>query len=288
MNSELRDPRTNIRAVELPLEPLVVIEMPSRSLDLYALWQYRELLYVLTVREVKVRYKQSALGIMWAVIQPLSAMLIFTFLFGVLAAIPSDGIPYMLFAYVGLVPWTFFSNAVSSSGNSLVGNSSLITKVYFPRMIIPLSAVCAGLIDLTISFALLIPLLLYFSIAVSLHILMLPVLILLTVLLASGFGMWMAALNVKYRDVRHALPFIMQLWMFLTPIIYPSSFVPDAWRWVLLLNPMTGLIEGYRSAVFGTAINLTALAISTGMIFVILIYALNKFSRTERSFADIV
>lgn len=273
---------------ELASKPLTIIQPRGRSLDLYNLWQSRELLLVLTLREVKVRYKQSVLGILWAVIQPLSIMLVFTFFFGRLAAIPSDGIPYSLFVYAGLVPWTFFSNAVTGSANSLVGNSSLITKVYFPRMIIPIATVGAGLIDLLISFGLLIPLILYYNLGFSMNFVMLPVLILLTTVLAVGFGMWMAALNVKYRDIRYALPFIIQLWMFVTPIIYPSSFLPERWRWVFMFNPLTGLIEGYRSAIFGKSFDLIGLAFSTVVILLILIYSLIKFRQLERSFADIV
>jgi len=273
---------------ELASKPLTIIQPRGRSLDLYNLWQSRELLLVLTLREVKVRYKQSVLGILWAVIQPLSIMLVFTFFFGRLAAIPSDGIPYSLFVYAGLVPWTFFSNAVTGSANSLVGNSSLITKVYFPRMIIPIATVGAGLIDLLISFGLLIPLILYYNLGFSMNFVMLPVLILLTTALAAGFGMWMAALNVKYRDIRYALPFIIQLWMFVTPIIYPSSFLPERWRWVFMFNPLTGLIEGYRSAIFGKSFDLIGLAFSTAVILLILIYSLIKFRQLERSFADIV
>lgn len=289
MNSTDKNPAIdNATDERLPVKPVTVIEPRRRSLDLDGLWKSRELLYVLTQREIKVRYKQSALGILWAVIQPLSTMLVFTFFFGRLAAIPSDGIPYSLFAYAGLVPWTFFSNAVTASANSLVGNSSLITKVYFPRMIIPLAAVGAGLVDFGISFGLLLLFIFYYGTGFSLNFLMLPVLVLLTALLAAGFGMWMAALNVKYRDIRHAMPFFIQLWMFVTPIIYPSSFVPDKWRWILMFNPLTGLIEGYRSALFGKSFDLTGLATSTVIILFILIYSLNRFRKLERSFADIV
>lgn len=226
----------------LPEQPVVRIR-PSRrwvALNLKDVWAYRELLYFLTWRDVKVRYKQTLLGVAWAIIQPLFAMLIFWLFFGKLAGIPSDGIPYPLFAFAGLLPWMFFSNAVTASGNSLVGSSHLITKVYFPRMIIPGAAVAAGLVDFAISFTILIVLMIYFSAVVTWQVMMLPALVALTMLLAVGVGMLMSALNVKYRDVRHALPFMIQLWMFATPIIYPVSIVPENWRWVLALNRSQG------------------------------------------------
>jgi lipopolysaccharide transport system permease protein len=274
--------------IELPDKPVVVIEPRRSSLNLYDLWQYRELFYVLTVRDIKVRYKQTVLGILWAIIQPLFMMIIFTFFFGRLAGIPSDGVPYPIFAYAGLVPWTFFANAVVSSGNSLIGNSSLITKVYFPRMIIPIAAVGAGLIDFAIAFGLLALLMIYYGTGFSPNLLMLPVLALLTALLAAGVGMWMSAINVKYRDVRHALPFLIQIWMFATPLIYPLSLVPEKWSWLLLFNPLTGLIEGYRAAIFGRPFDLTGLGVSSIIILLVLIYSLSKFRQMERGFADIV
>ena len=287
INSKIQSPKPNN---DLPDKPVVVIESRRGSLaiNLNDLWQYRDLLYILTLRDIKVRYKQTVLGILWAIIQPLFMMIIFTLFFGRLAGIPSDGIPYPLFAYAGLLPWTFFSNALNNSGNSLVGNSSLITKVYFPRMIIPIAAVGSSLIDFVISFGLLILLMLYYNIGFSPGVLMLPILILLTVLLTIGIGMWMSALNVKYRDIRYALPFVIQLWMFATPIIYPSSLIPDKWRWLFRINPLTGLIEGYRSAIFGKPFDLTGLAISIFFIFVVLIYSAYTFRQMERRFADIV
>ncbi|MDQ3130950.1 MAG: ABC transporter permease [Acidobacteriota bacterium] len=275
---------------DLPDKPLIVIEprRGSLALNLNDLWQYRDLLYILTLRDIKVRYKQTYLGILWAVIQPLFMMIIFTAFFGRLAGIPSDGIPYPLFVYAGLLPWIFFSNALNSSGNSLVGNSSLITKVYFPRMIIPISAVASGLIDVLISFGLLLLLMLYYGIGLSQNIIMLPILTLLTAFLATAIGMWMSALNVKYRDIRYALPFLIQLWMFATPIIYPSSLIPDNWRWLVILNPLTGLIEGYRSAIFGTPFDFVSLVVSIFIIFAALIYSAYTFRQMERGFADIV
>lgn len=274
----------------LPDKPLVVIE-PQKSwvpLNLRDLWQYRDLLYILTMRDVRVRYKQTALGAMWAIIQPLFTMLIFSLFFGRLAGMPSDGVPYPVFAFAGLLPWTFFANAVNSSGNSLVGNSNLITKVYFPRLIIPIASVGGGLIDFAIAFAMLVVIMIYFGIGFTVNILMLPVLVVLTALLAIGVGMWMSAMNVRYRDIRHALPFLIQLWFFASPIIYPASIVSEKYRWILMLNPMAGIIEGYRSAIFGRAFDWAALALAAAITFAVLIYAAYTFKRLEREFADIV
>jgi lipopolysaccharide transport system permease protein len=274
----------------LPAVPVVIVE-PTRfwvALDLRGLWAYRELLYFLTWRDVKVRYKQTLLGAAWAILQPLLTMLIFTLFFGQLAGVPSDGIPYPIFAYAGLLPWTFFSNSVTGSGNSLVGNSNLITKVYFPRMIIPSAAVTAGLVDFAIGFVVLIGLMIYYKITVTWTVLMLAPLTLLTTMLALGVGMWLSALNVKYRDIRYALPFLMQLWMFVSPIIYPVSMLPARWRWVLELNPLTGIISGFRAALLGRAFDWTALGISTGISLALLVYSAFSFRRMEKSFADIV
>jgi len=274
----------------LPDEPLVVIE-PNRgwsALDLRDLWAFRELLYFLTWRDVKVRYKQTELGVAWAIIQPLFTMLIFTLFFGRLAGVPSDNVPYPIFAFAGLLAWTFFANAITSSGNSLVGSAHLITKVYFPRMIIPGAAVAAGLVDFAIAFVILVLLMFYYGVGITWNILMFPVMVLLTTLLALGTGMWLSALNVKYRDVRFALPFMVQLWMYLSPVIYPTSFLPAKLRSLLLLNPMTGIIEGYRSALFGRPFNWIALVVSAVITAVLLIYSSYSFRRMEKSFADIV
>lgn len=277
-------------AHELPEKPLVVIE-PSRgwiSLNLRDLLHYRDLLYILAMRDIKVRYKQTLLGASWAIIQPLFTMLIFTLFFGKLAAMPSDGVPYPLFAYAGLLPWIFFSNAVTNSGNSLVGNTNLITKVYFPRMVIPISSVASGLLDFLIAFGLLIVLMLYYGVGFSVQLLMLPVLVALTSLLAIGVGMWMSALNVKFRDIRYALPFLIQLGMFATPIIYPSSLVPEKWRWLIALNPLAGQVEAYRSAFFGKPFDWFSLGLSTVLTLVVLFYAAFTFRRMEKSFADVI
>jgi lipopolysaccharide transport system permease protein len=276
--------------VDLPEEPVVSIRPARRwaALNLGDIWAYRELLYFLTWRDVKVRYKQTLLGATWAVIQPLFAMLIFTLFFGRLAGLPSDGIPYPLFAYAGLLPWIFFSNAVTNSGNSLVGSSNLITKVYFPRMIIPGAAVTAGLVDFGIAFVILAMLMAHYGISVTAEILMLPGLVAMTMVLALGVGMWMSALNVKYRDVRHALPFLIQLWMFATPIVYPSSLIPAKWRWVLAINPLAGIIEGYRSSLFGRNMDWRMLGISGVITVALLVCSAYAFRRMEKGFADLV
>jgi len=276
--------------LNLPEKPLVSIRAGGAlaAIDLKSLWAYRELLYFLTWRDVKVRYKQTALGAAWAIIQPLFTMIIFSIFFGKLANMPSDGIPYPLFAYTALMPWIFFSNAVTSSGNSLVGSANLITKVYFPRMIIPGAAVAAGLVDLMVAFGILVILMSYYGVGATWNLLMLPALIGLTTLLAIGVGMWTSALNVKYRDIRYALPFAIQLLMFATPIIYPVSLIPERWRWLLNLNPLTGIIEGYRATFFGRPFNWPMLAISAAITLALLVYAAFYFRRMERTFADIV
>jgi homopolymeric O-antigen transport system permease protein len=274
----------------VPDDPLVVIE-PSRSweaLKLGDLWAYREVFYFLMWRDVKVRYKQTVFGVAWAIIQPLLLMISFAFFFGFLARVPSNGVPYGIFVYVALVPWTFFSNAIANSGNSLVGNSNLITKVYFPRMLIPAAAVGAGLVDFAIACLLLVPLVIYYGISLTWGLLMTPILITLTALLALSVGIWMAALNAKYRDVRYALPFLIQLWMFATPIIYPLSLLPENLRWILKLNPLTGIIEGYRSALFGHPFDWAGLGFSSAVTLVSLVYFAYVFRRMEDSFADVI
>ena len=285
-----RQKNSDKQDLEIPSKPLVVIK-PSKgwvSLNINDLWHYRDLLYILATRDIKVRYKQTVLGAAWAILQPFLTMVIFSLIFGRLANMPSDGIPYPLFAYAGLLPWTFFSNAVNNSGNSLVGNSNLITKVYFPRMIIPTAAVGAGLLDLLIAFGIILILMVFYGVGLSINFLMLPVLVVLTSLLSTGIGMWTSALNVKYRDIRYALPFLIQLGMFATPVIYPLSIVPEKWRWLLLLNPLAGQIEAYRSAFFGKPFDWVALGVSTFLTFAILIYAAYNFRRMEREFADLV
>jgi lipopolysaccharide transport system permease protein len=275
---------------ELPREPLVIIR-PAKgwvAIGLRELWHYRDLFYILALRDIKVRYKQTLLGAAWAVIQPLFTMLIFWIFFGRLAGMPSDGIPYPLFAFAGLLPWTFFSNAVTSSGNSLVGNSNLITKVYFPRLIIPTASVAAGLLDLAISFVVLVLMMAWFGVVPGISVLLLPVLIVLTSLLAIGVGMWMSALNVKYRDIRYALPFLIQLGLFVTPIIYPLSMIPEKWRPLAAANPLAGQIEAYRAVLFGKPVDWLSLGVSAVITVAILFYAAYSFKKMERTFADLV
>ena len=275
---------------QLPAEPLVVIQ-PSKKwslLNLKDIWAYRELLFFLTWRDVKVRYKQTALGAAWAILQPLFMMIIFTIFFGRLAAVGSSGIPYPLFALAGLVPWTFFANSITASGNSLVGSANLITKVYFPRLIVPAAAMLAGVVDFVLAFVMLCLLMLYYRVTLTTQVLFLPVLVFMTALFGLGVGTWMSALNVKYRDVRFALPFLIQLWLFVSSVILPSTSVPQKWRWILLLNPMSGIIEGYRSALFGLPFDWTALGIAFILTIAVLLYAIYAFGRVERSFADII
>lgn len=274
----------------LPEFPLITIS-PSRkwvALNLRDIWAYRDVLYFLMWRDIKVRYRQTFLGVLWAIIQPFSAMLVFAFFFGALAGLPSDGIPYPLFAYSGLMLWTFFANAVMNGGNSLIVNPSLITKVYFPRMIIPGAAVGAGLVDFVATLIPLVGLMVYYEVAVTWQLVLFPLIVLLVLLLALAVGIGFAALNVQYRDVRYALPFLVQMWMFATPIIYPLSLMPAEWRWVLALNPLTGLFEGCRAILVGRAWDWTALSISSMITLVFLMGFAYVFRRMEKSFADVV
>jgi lipopolysaccharide transport system permease protein len=269
----------------------IVLE-PGRSwvaLDLEALWEYRELLYFLTMRDVKLRYRQTFLGVAWAVLQPLSAMLVFSLFLGRVAGVATSGVPYPLFAFAGLVPWMFFANAVSGAGNSLLSSSNLITKVYFPRVIIPAAAVLAGLVDFAVAFLLLLGVMAYYGVALTGNVLLLPLLLGLLTLLAFGVGTWMAALNVKYRDIRYALPFVVQLWMFASPIVYPVTLVPERWRWALQLNPITGAVEGFRAALLGGGnFGWPTLALAGGITLAVVLCALSAFGKMEEGFADVI
>ncbi|HEX3559060.1 MAG TPA: ABC transporter permease [Pyrinomonadaceae bacterium] len=272
-----------------PDKPIII--EPSQAwaaFDLRSLWTYRELVYFLMWRDLKVRYKQTFLGMAWAIMQPLLTTLIFTIFLGKLARVPSDDIPYPIFVYAGLLPWTFFANAFISSGNSVVGNAHLVSKVYFPRIIIPISAVGGRLVDFAISFSIFIGLMAYYGVAVTWNILMLPALVALVALFALAVGMWTSALNVKYRDVGVALPVLIQFWMFASPVVYPSSLVPPRWRWAYAINPLTGVIDGFRSALFGREFNWVALAVSTGITLILLAYAFYAFRRMEKDFADLI
>jgi len=268
----------------------IVIDARDAALRLHLreLWNYRELLYFLTLRDIKLRYKQTALGAAWVIIQPLFTMLLFTLFFGKLARMPSDNVPYPLFAYAGLVPWTFFSNSITNSGQSLVGNSTLISKVYFPRIYIPAGAVGAGLLDFAIASLLLLPMLIYYDVTITWRILLLPAFALLATILALGIGMWLAALNVKYRDVRYTIPFLVQLWLFASPVIYPASIVPAKWKWVLAVNPVTGVIEGFRASILGKEFDVSTILSSVIVTSLILIFSFFVFRRVEDSFADVV
>ncbi|MFN0088087.1 MAG: ABC transporter permease [Blastocatellia bacterium] len=274
--------------------PHLVIEADRglSALDPRDLWRYRELFLFLTWRDVKIRYKQTALGAAWAILQPLFNMLLFTVIFGRMAKLPSDGIPYPIFAFAGLLPWTFFSNTIGTAGNSLVGSAHLITKVYFPRIIIPAAAVLAGLVDFAFAFLVMLFLLFGYRVPVTVNILLLPVLVLLTSILALGVGMLLSALNVQYRDIRYVIPFLVTFWMFATPIIYPASMMTGSYRRLILLNPMTGIIEAYRVALLGglsgARFDWASLGISAMMAGVVLLAALRYFRRTEKVFADIV
>jgi lipopolysaccharide transport system permease protein len=275
---------------QLPDAPLFVIEARKSGVkfNLRDWWLYRELLYFLIWRDVKIRYKQTLLGASWAIIQPLLTMLIFTLIFGRVAKIDSNGIPYPVFAYSALLPWTFFANAITTSSNSIVGNAHLITKVYFPRRIIPVAAVCAGLVDLAVAFPVLVALMFYYHIPLTANILILPLLILLTTLLAIAVGTWLSAINVKYRDVKFTIPFLVQIWMYLSPVAYPSSLIPPNWQLLYSLNPFVGLLDAYRAALFGRAFVWRGIAISSGLTLLFLTFALNQFRKMEKRFADIV
>jgi len=253
------------------------------------IWQYRELFYFLIWRDVKVRYKQTFLGALWAVVQPFFAMVVFTVFFQRLAKMPSDGIPYPIFSYTALIPWTYFSQAITNAGNSLVTNSNLLTKVYFPRVAIPASSAFSGLVDFGIASVMLLAMMAYYQLTPSLAMLLWPLLLLPLVILALGVGMIFAALNVRYRDIRFALPFFIQIWLFVTPIIYPSSLIPEKFRVLLALNPLAGIIDSLRASLLpGRSVDWSALAISVAVTLVVFAVGIFYFRKTERTFADII
>jgi lipopolysaccharide transport system permease protein len=253
------------------------------------LWEYRELLYFLTWRDVKVRYKQTALGLAWVVLQPLFLMLIFTLFFGRLLQVPSDGVPYSIFTYTALLPWQLFSRALNEASVSLVANERIITKIYFPRVLVPLSAVLSNLVDFAIGLAALAGFMLLYGIQPGLPILALPLFVLLAVMAALGVSLWFAALNVTYRDVRYLLPFLTQIWMFATPIIYPLSVVPKAWRPLYSLNPMVGVVEGFRWSLIGKASSFESmLGVSAVIVTAVFIGGIFYFHRAEQTFADVI
>ena len=274
--------------------PTVVIQ-PTRgwaSLQLGAVWHYRELLYFLVWRDVKVRYKQTAMGVAWVVLQPVISMVVFSGLFGVLLNTPSNGVPYPVFVYTGLLPWTYFAGSLARSATSLVDSRNLITKVYFPRLIVPLTGVLAGLIDFIVGFVVLIILILLYGIVPTATVTYLPAFLLMAMLTALGFGLWLSALNVRYRDIGFVIPFLVQIWLYVTPVIYSVSLVPARFQFLLGLNPMTSVIIGFRWALLGQAPDAQSaawiFALSVGAMVIVLVSGLIFFRRTERTFADII
>ena len=271
--------------------PVLRIEPPDGwvSLKLKELWEYRELLYFITWRDIKVRYKQTLLGASWAIIQPFFTMVVFSLFFGRLAQIPSDGVPYPIFSYAALVPWTFFANSLIQSSNSLVTSADLLKKVYFPRFVIPLSSVLSGVIDFLLAFTVLLSMMLYYGLWPTMSIVWLPLLLLLAFVTSLGVGLWLSALNVQFRDVRYVVPFMAQFWMFATPIAYPSSLLSEPWRTLYGINPMVGVVEGFRWALIGTQ---TApgpiILISAAAALAVFVGGMFYFRRLERTFADVV
>jgi len=268
--------------------PWVVIDPTSSRplVEVRELWHYRDLLYFLTWRDISVRYKQTVLGFLWAILQPFLTMVVFAIFLGRLAGMPSDGVPYPVFSYLGLLPWTYFSGAVTRAGTSVVRNAHLLTRVYFPRVLVPLSATLSALVDFAIASLVLGGLMAWYGIVPARTAVLLLPLAALTALAATGIGMWLAALNVRYRDVQYAIPFLMQLWMFATPVVYPTSLVPAGWQPLFALNPMTGIIDAYRAAVLGTALDWPSLGISALSAAVLAALGAWQFHRMEQSFAD--
>ena len=248
LSQKILNSAIDIKGKKLNPTPSIVIKSGRGwfSLKINDLWEYRELLYFLIWRDIKVLYKQTVIGVVWVILQPVLTMIIFSIIFGKLAGIPSDGIPYPIFTFAALLPWQFFSNSISHSGNSLISNEQLITKVYFPRLIIPAAAVLSGLLDFAISFIILLVMMFYYDLFPSINILLFPLFMLLTIITALGVSLWLAALNVQYRDIRYTIPFLIQFWLFATPVAYPISIIPEQWRLLYGLNPMTGVVEGFR------------------------------------------
>ena len=284
---EMRAPSVEAGAFDLPPEPLVKIRphLPF-TLNLHEVWAHRELLHFLVWRDLKVRYKQTVLGVSWVVLQPLLAMIIFTVFLGQVVRVPSDKVPYPVFAYAGLLLWTFFSNAVLSGSYSLVASAHVITKVYFPRMLIPVSAILVRLIDFVIAFVFLIPLVIYYRVPVGRGLLLIPLLVVQLTALATAFGILFSALYVRYRDVSTVLPVLLQFWMFASPIVYPSSLLSPGWRRVYALNPLVGIVEGFRAAIFGGEFDWPGLLVSALITLALLVYSVYVFQSMEEEFAD--
>jgi lipopolysaccharide transport system permease protein len=280
----------------LPLERsapqnLIVIRpgQPFINLDLAAVWEFRELLYFLVWRDVKVKYKQTAIGAAWAILQPVLTMLVFTVVFGHFAKIPSDGLPYSVFTYTALLPWNYFSQAIARSGTSLVGDANLIQKVYFPRLIIPLAAVTAPLVDFAVSFSVLLGMMAWFSVPLRWMVVTLPFFLLLAMTTAIAVGLWLSPLNAKYRDIGHTIPFMTQFWLFVSPVAYSLNLVPEKWRLLYALNPMAGVIEGFRWALLGKeSPDFGVIGVSTIVVLVLMVTGAVFFKRMERTFADII
>jgi lipopolysaccharide transport system permease protein len=270
----------------------MVVLQPTKGwlrLDLQPVWDYRELLYFLVWRDIKVRYKQTVIGAAWAICQPLLTMMIFAVIFGRFAKIPSDNVPYPIFAFTGLLPWTYFSQSITRSGGSLVADANLIRKIYFPRLVIPASAVVAPLVDFVLSFLILLVLMAWYRVIPSWSVATLPLFMGLAVCAALGVSLWLSALNVRYRDVGHAIPFLVQFWMYASPIVYPTSLIPERWRVVYSLNPMVGVVEGFRWGLLGKeSPDFASILIGGTVALVLLFSGLVFFKRVERSFADIV
>ncbi len=278
-------PVTEMRA------PTVVIEPGNGAihLDLRALWQYRELIFFLVWRDVKVRYKQTVLGATWAILQPVMTMIIFTVVFSYFARIPSDGLPYPVFAYAALLPWNYFSQAMNRSGTSLVGNAHLISKVYFPRLMIPLASTVTPAVDLAVSFIPLLGLMVWFGIAPTRGVLVLPLFLLLAMLTALSIGLWLSPIHARYHDIGYVIPFLTQFWMYASPVAYPVSLVPQQWRWLYGLNPMAGVIEGFRWALLGkTSPDFRLIVISTTVVLLLFLGGIVFFKRMERTLVDVI
>jgi lipopolysaccharide transport system permease protein len=280
----------NVVSPEISDKPLITIEPRHHwaSLELRDLWRYRELLFLLTWRDIKVRYAQTVLGIAWAIIQPLLIMVIFSVIFGQLANLPSDGIPYPIFTYTALLPWQLFAFSLTNSSQSLVGSQNLVSKVYFPRLVIPIASVLPSLVDFAFSFLVLIGMMFYYDIPITPRIITLPIFLLLAVASALAVGLWLSALNVQYRDIRYIVPFLTVLWQYATPVAYSASLIPEKWRLLYGLNPMTGVVEGFRWALLGSGQVDGMIWVSVGIIFVILISGLVYFKRMEDTFADVI
>ena len=270
--------------------PTIIIRPPRKwvPVDFKELWEYRELLYFFTWRDVKLRYKQTGLGIAWAIIQPLFLMVVFSLFFGGLAQIPSDGVPYPLFSLAALLPWTLFAEGMTRSTISMVSNAGIMTKVYFPRLIMPAASIMSPLVDFCVAFGILIIMMAYYGFVPTINVIFLPLLVVFAMMTSLAVGLWLSALNVKYRDFQYTVPFLIQIWMFASPVVYPASMVPEQFRFLYALNPMTGVIEGFRWALLGTNPPSMMIFISLGVVIALLVSGVFYFRRMEQYFADIV